>query len=246
MKKIFATALFFFLQTGAAFCEEVPAVNPNAPAPPSPLKVSVPHSERTKGNFLDVALDFMFVRFFNLDKNIEVTYDFFEINDARDLAFKNVRVKSLYPDATGTVVIKKALFNFSDLMKAVKSEKISTSKIVFETVSGDLKVADAGKKTAQNPSGKVLRNVKGEAERLTLKDVPLVLWGKGARPNMLGAVSGRNVVVTVSNPSERFAASSVEAKDVDFSAGKVTFSSAVVDGREYRDAPSFLKAVGKK
>ena len=252
MKIFFKILLVFLLWTEAVRSETVAPENASldAPASPSPLQVSVPHSERTKENFLDAALDFLFMRFFKLYKGLEITYGFFEINSQRDLVFTNFKVKSSRPEATGTVVAQKVVFDFSDFMNTLKSQKSSLSKVEIENVSGDLKVADKVKKSEKNPSGKKLRHVRFKAEAVTLKDVTLALWARNARPDTLAEeVSGKNIRVTISDPLERYAASSVKVEGLKLPSGKIenmTFSSATVDGKGIADGFSFLKAVKRQ
>ena len=243
MKNFFKVLIVFLLWTQAAPCETLQAENKSAdaPAPPASVHISVPHSERTKGNFMDIALDFLFSRFFKMYKDFDITYDFFEINTERDLVFTNFKVKSLRSDVAGTVVAQKVVFDFSDFMNALKSQRASTSKIGLEKVSGNLKIGRPVK------GGKVFRDAKFKADQVTLKDVVLAVWAKGSSPDKLAEeISGKNVSVTITNPSEKYAASSVEVKGLKPPHGKIkslTFSSATVDGREYTDVLSFLKAV---
>ena len=252
MKNFFKILSVFLLWTDAVRCETVAAENASAdaPVPSSPLRVSVPHSERTKGNFLDAALDFLFVRFFKLYKGLEITYDFFEINTQRDLVFTNFKVKSSRPEATGTVVAQKVVFDFSDFMNTLKSQKSSLSKVELENVSGDLNIAGRVKKNGEKTSGKKLRRARFKAEAVTLKNVTLALWSKDARPDTLAEeVSGKNIRVTISDPLERYAASSLKVEGLKLPSGKienVMFSSATVDGKEFTDVFSFLKAVKRQ
>ncbi|MBR4127707.1 hypothetical protein IKP13_09885 [bacterium] len=216
------------------------------PAEPSPVKISVPHSERTKGNILDSALDFIFVRFFKSIKDVDVDYSFFEINAQRDLVFKNFSVKLKRSDIRGTVAAQKIVINFSDFMKALQASKIETSQVILDKLSGDLNFAGRKKEVDENnPVQEKRRHLKFKAGQVIFKDVVWAfLENVSDSVTVVGSVSGENAAATLSGPEEKYAASSVEVKEIKVKDGKeFIFSKATVNGEECNTRAAFLKAL---
>ena len=61
---------------------------------------------------------------------------------------------------------------------------------------------------------------------------------------VVGSVSGKNAAATLSDPEEKYAASSVEVKEIKVKDGKeFIFSKATVNGEEYDTRAAFLKAL---
>ena len=261
MKNFFKMMLFVLLFSGNAYSQEAQeaqktkAVDPNAPAPAAPVQISVPHTGRTKGNILDAALDFVFVRFFKTFKNAEISYDFFEIDAERNLNFTNFMVKVKRPDVEGTVTIQKTKINFSEFMETLKSQTISATKITLEKVSGDLTIIKKSKpaadKTAGQTSAPVNRNrvLKFKADETVLKDVAVAFWSstpEKENKTIVGNLLGKNIKVALSNPEERYAVSLIDVKDIKIPKNKIkdlTIASATADGKEYADKASLLRAL---
>ena len=245
-----------FLSSAAYAQSGETAVDANAPASASPLQIGIPHSGRTKGNLLDAGLDFMFSLFFKRFKDFEISYDFFEVNALQDLQFTNFKVVSKHPDARGTFLVKKAVVDFADFMETLKAQKATLSKIGLESVSGDFSVVETVKKTRTDADGKNVtvkekkaRRVVFSAASVQLKNVLLASWSNSSDEVVAGVAAGRDAKVILSDPDETYAASSVEVREISVPNGKLdktVFSSATVDGKEYRDAASFLQAVKKK
>lgn len=242
--------LMFSLSNGARSQTAAETVGADTiPAEPSPVKISVPHSERTKGNILDSALDFIFVRFFKKFKDVDVDYGFFEINAQRELVFTNFSVKSRNPFAQGTVAAQKIVIGFSDFMKALQAGKIETSQVILEKVSGDLNIVERKKKADENDSVREKRRrLKFTAGQVILKDVVWAFLEKVSDSvTVIGSVTGTNAAATLSDPEEKYAASSVEVKEIKVKDGKeFIFSKATVNGKEYDTREAFFKALKRK
>ena len=252
MNIFFKAVLVLFVLSGSAFAQETKenisseasqpaAADPNAPAPAAPYYIRIPHSERTKGN----PLDLMCVSFFKRYEDLEITYGFFEIDSQRKLVFTDFQIKVKRSDAAGTIVIKNVIVGLSEFMSALKSNKVEVSEAAFKNISGKMDLSDGAKGT---------RHLTLTAEEADLKNITLAMWRSGDSSEkfenaVFGEASARNVVLNLTHPKEKFAVSSVKIKDLVLPKGKAdefTFSSASVNGSEYTDRASFLQAVKKQ
>jgi len=252
MNKFFKIILFVFLLIGNAYAQsseetsvqtpqKEPSVDLNAPAPAAPFQLRIPHSERTKGNILDSALDFLFMRFFKNFENSEVSYEFFEVDNKMELNFKNFKIKITRPDIEGTVVIPKFVVNFSEFMEALKTKRFAFSKATINQPSVDLVLIKE----------KTRRKLKFTAKEMIVKDMTIVSWttknSAGTNSNVtIGAAFAENSLLTLSDPAEKYGASAIELKEIllpQSVLSKFTFVSAEVNGKTYQDKASFLQAV---
>ena len=140
-------------------------------------------------------------------------------------------------------------------MEFLKSRKIVTSKVVLKKLSADLKLI----KQKENPENQektkkteISRRLNLSASEVTLQDVFLFFLKNEAseasegKDSDVGTATGKNVKVTLSDPVEKYAASSVELKNIilpEDASGKIKISSAKANGKEYKDLPSFLQAI---
>ncbi|MBR1777062.1 MAG: hypothetical protein IJ752_00545 [Alphaproteobacteria bacterium] len=264
MKKIFIMFLAFLLSgnalaqteggNGSSQTGNTQAVDPNTPAPASLVQIKIPHSERTKGNILDAALDFLFIRFFNRYPGVGISYDFFEIDSQNNLNFKNFKAKIALADVQGTVVVSNVLVDFSEFMETVKSSKAEISKITFKDISGDLQLiknkAVSETQTQTEKTEESRRRLKISAQEIMLKDFLFAFWGKNSNSDWTsGDILAQKILVTLSNPTEKYAANSIEVKKISFPQRKVanlTFSSAELDGKQYDNRQDLLKAMKRQ
>ena len=264
--RFFLHVLFFalFLYDGACFAEEqtpLPAsatsesdvADPNAPAPAPSLQIRVPHSERTKGNLLDSALDFLFVSFFKSVKSAEISYDFFEIDRHFDLVFTNMKAVFSRPDIKGTVVCSKIVVSFSEFMNVVKTKKLILSKAEIDGVSVDLDLPETspGKKKPQNRKLDVSIK-KAVLENVligSIKEKKVAEKERNAKEIAVKKVTAENFDMTLSNPTEKYKASNIVINDVFMVGNKVdttNFGSMQVNGREYPERDAMIKALKQR
>lgn len=248
-KKVFMLAALLLSGNALAQTQSDSSPKPNSEeaAPESSVQISIPHSERTKGNILDAALDFLFIRFFNQFEGIKISYDFFEIDAQRDLIFKNFKVNVSRADVKGDVSFSKVLFDFSEFLKMIKSSKMEISKIVLAGPKANLTLIR--KKTAS--SGKqsdIQRQLKISAEELIVHKFLLAIWDKDPEKEgyvLFGRAETKNAKVSLSNPSEKYFTKAASIKDITVSDGlkKIGIASAEEDGKKYDNLQAFLKAV---
>lgn len=249
MKKFFIALSLFFVMTGSMQAQENPAVtDPDAPAPASPFYIPIPHSDRTKGNLFDAALDFLFSRFFKSFKD-PTTYEFFEVDKNNNLIFTNLKMNLNRANAKGVISVGKAMFNLNEFVEGIKSKKLMLSQTTLEKISIDIKV----KKTFSSSPEQTEDNnrvVKASAETVKLDTARLLAWGEKKTEDIsIKSVSGQQLKIDLSNPDEKYAAKTVTMQNIVVSADdpihKTTFERAVVDGKSYQDSDAFLKAIRK-
>ena len=197
-----------------------------------------------------MALDFLFIRFFNRYPGVNISYDFFEIDSQKNLSFKNFTAKITRPDVQGSVVVDNILVDFSEFMNVIKSSKAEISKINLERVSGDMEII---KSQTEQPAGKTQENrrqLKISVREIELRKFILAFWGAGQNPDQaLCDASARDFRLSLSNPTEEYAAASAIVNGIVFKEKKtasVTFSSAEVDGKKYDTPQELLKAIKRK
>lgn len=253
MKKFFIALSFFVIMTGSVVAQdenavaqqENTAVDLNAPAPASPLYLRIPHSERTKRNILDSTLDFFFSRFFKSLKD-PISYEFFEKKD-NNLIFSNLTMNFNRSGAKGILRVERAMFDFSEFINGIKENKLELSQTVLEKVSLNIRVnGPKGKEGAENSA----RDVKALAESVELKNIRLIAWGERKNEDInIERASGKKIEVVLTNPAERYAATSADMQEIVISADdpvhKTTFARASADGKSYQDSKSFLQAIKK-
>ena len=240
-------ALLFLSNSAVAQTQGVSEADLNKSAPESPVQVKIPHSERTRGNILDAALDFLFIRFFNRFEGVDISYDFFEIDAQRNLAFKNFKIKVMHSGVKGDISFSKVLLDLSEFMETIKNSKMEISKIVFEKTKADL-VLTRKKSDASGQQKEYQRRLNVSADELILQNFLLAIWDEGHREGeqvVFGRALTKNAKLSVSNPNEKYFAASASMKDISVSVkhGTVRFSSAEADGKKYDNLSAFLKAV---
>ncbi|MBO4644622.1 MAG: hypothetical protein J5716_08465 [Alphaproteobacteria bacterium] len=248
--------LFVFLLSGGAYAQETPAAqaDPATPAPETGVRIRIPHSERTKGNILDAALDFVFMRSFKQFKGLDITYDFFEVDSNYDLNFTNFKVEVKRSNAQGTISVQKIVINFSEFMTFLKSRKALTSKVLLEKLAVDLKLIK--KKNKDGTEKEKTRRLKISSKEVFIKDMLVYAPSEeDAEPEKdtkeeklrIKQATGKESKVSLSNPAEKYAASSFELNDIvvtfDDSSERVEVSSAKANGKSYENVSSFLKAI---
>ena len=218
--------------------EKTLPVDPNKPAPPSPIQLRIPHSQRTRANVLDSMIDFLLTQYFKLFENAAISYDYFEIDKAFDLNFTNFTVKITRSDIQGTVVISKAKVNFDEFLAFIKGKKLLISKLELTKPSVDMTLIENEKK----------RSLKYSAEKMMLNNISLFLvLKKGQKEDInIGSVSAEKAALVLSNPAEKYSVSAAQMKDVlllDKNFNQFSFSSVDVDGKTYTDRSAFLQAI---
>ncbi len=245
MNIFFKIILFLFVFAGVAGTSraQTPAGDPNAPAPEAPIKLRIPHSQRTKDNILDSVLDFAFVQYFKLFKNAKISYDFFEIDKNYDLNFTGFTIQITRPDLQGNIVFPKAKINLSEFLAFIKGKQLMVSQIELTGPSADMTLIE------EKQGGEQKRSLKYSAEKMTMKNIlmPIIKETQNEKQSMtVGTVSAEKASLGLSNPREKYAVSSVEIKDFVLSEegiDRISFSSAETGGKVYTDRAAFLRAI---
>lgn len=245
MNIFFKIMLFLFVFAGVAGTSraQTPAGDPNAPAPEASLKLRIPHSQRTKDNILDSVLDFAFVQYFKLFKNAKISYDFFEIDKNYDLNFTGFTIQITRPDLQGNIVFAKAKINLSEFLAFIKGKQLMVSQIELIGSSADMTLIE------KKQGGEQKRSLKYSAEKMTMKNIlmPIIKDTQNKKQSMtVGTVSAEKASLGLSNPREKYAASSAEIKDFVLSEegiDRISFSSAETGGKVYTDRAAFLRAI---
>ena len=267
--KVFFNVIFLLLFLSANPCpaeeqiasaaspeQKKEAVDLNAPAPASPLKIKLPRSERTRENILDTALDFLFVRLFKNIKNMEFSYDFFEIDGNFDLHFKNFKVKLSRPNIQGTIEISKFSAAFSEFMNAIKSQQLLLSDVKLENLTADLRLIRKDKTEAENEKEEAkkenpARNLKISAQKIALKNLSFLSW-KNAKEEkkdkniLIGELMAENAALSLSDPNEKYGAKKVVVKDIsasEYNIRDLEFSFAEVNGKKQNNREELFKAL---
>lgn len=245
MNIFFKIMLFLFVFAGVAGTSraQTPAGDPNAPAPEASLKLRIPHSQRTKDNILDSVLDFAFIQYFKLFKNAKISYDFFEIDKNYDLNFTGFTIQITRPDLQGNIVFPKAKINLSEFLAFIKGKQLMVSQIELIGSSADMTLIE------KKQGGEQKRSLKYSAEKMTMKNIlmPIIKDTQNKKQSMtVGTVSAEKASLNLSNPREKYAASSAEIKDFVLSEegiDRISFSSAETGGKVYTDRAAFLRAI---
>lgn len=248
MNIFFKIMLFLFAFTGApASRAQTPAADPDAPAPESPIQLRIPHSQRTKDNILDSVLDFAFIQFFKLFKDVEISYNFFEVGINGDLNFTDFKVKVSRPSLQGVAAVSKINVDLKEFLSFIKGKQLVISKVELTGVSADMTLIE--KKDEKEKK----RSLKYLAKQMTLNNVVLDEFGnrREKKKNKAYDFSAKTVTAAgaslrLSNPAEKYAVSKAEIKDVvlsDKGADKISFSSAQVNAKTYTDRAAFLQAI---
>lgn len=245
MNIFFKIMLFLFVFAGVAGTSraQTPAGDPNAPAPEASLKLRIPHSQRTKDNILDSVLDFAFVQYFKLFKNAKISYDFFEVDKNYDLNFTGFTIQITRPDLQGNIVFAKAKINLSEFLAFIKGKQLMVSQIELIGSSADMTLIE------KKQGGEQKRSLKYSAEKMTMKNIlmPIIKDTQNKKQSMtVGTVSAEKASLNLSNPREKYAASSAEIKDFVLSEegiDRISFSSAETGGKVYTDRAAFLRAI---
>lgn len=245
MNIFFKIMLFLFVFAGVAGTSraQTPAGDPNAPAPEASLKLRIPHSQRTKDNILDSVLDFAFVQYFKLFKNAKISYDFFEVDKNYDLNFTGFTIQITRPDLQGNIVFAKAKINLSEFLAFIKGKQLMVSQIELIGSSADMTLIE------KKQGGEQKRSLKYSAEKMTMKNIlmPIIKDTQNKKQSMtVGTVSAEKASLNLSNPREKYAASSAEIKDFVLSEegiDRISFSSTETGGKVYTDRAAFLRAI---
>ena len=97
--------------------------------------------------------------------------------------------------------------------------------------------------------GEQKRSLKYSAEKMTMKNIlmPIIKDTQNKKQSMtVGTVSAEKASLNLSNPREKYAASSAEIKDFVLSEegiDRISFSSAETGGKVYTDRAAFLRAI---
>ncbi len=234
--------VFVFVGTAEPSLAETSAVDPNMPAPESPIKLRIPHSNRTKANLLDAVIDFALTQYFKLFKNATISYDFFEIDTNYDLNFTNFSIKLHQPSLNGTISAPKIKVNFKEFLAFIKGDGLVLPRIEITKPSVDLTLVEKNGETEKK------RSLKSAADKIMLEKIyPTVSKRQHYRIVELKveSMSGVKISVTLSNPKEKYAVSQVVMKDVLLpeKIKNLTFSSIEADGKTYTDRAAFLQAI---
>ena len=224
--KFFFAFIALFSTACAARAETADA---NAPAPESPVKIRLLHSERTKDNIADSVADFMLTQFFKQFAGLDISYRFLEIDASRDLVLSGFKIVVDRLNVRGTFAAEKVKVDFSEVRKLIMEQKLILTRVGLTGVKWSLRF-DAGEIVLDGVlAGAVVNDPNNK--------IPAVLT--------IDAAFARKAALTLTNPDEKFAAQSAELTKValpDAALNAVRFERAVVDGREYDGRDAFLKA----
>ena len=224
--KFFFAFIALFSTACAARAETADA---NAPAPESPVKIRLLHSERTKDNIADSVADFMLTQFFKQFAGLDISYRFLEIDASRDLVLSGFKIVVDRLNVRGTFAAEKVKVDFSEVRKLIMEQKLILTRVGLTGVKRSLRF-DAGEIVLDGVlAGAVVNDPNNK--------IPAVLT--------IDAAFARKAALTLTNPDEKFAAQSAELTKValpDAALNAVRFERAVVDGREYDGRDAFLKA----
>ena len=198
-------------------------------------------------------MDFVFSRFFKKFKNLEFTYDFFEIEGGFNLSFSNLKVKISRTDLNGTIQISKAVVGFSEFMRIIKTQHITLSEATFNTISADLKLIEK-KKSAEGNAEQKERRLKISARKAVLKNASFLVRSKPAKGEekkdekkiTIGDLFIEYGALILSDPTEKYGAKTISVKDISLSkpsAKDIQFGTAEVNGRKQNGREAFLKAL---
>lgn len=237
--KFFFAFIALFSTACAARAETADA---NAPAPESPVKIRLLHSERTKDNIADSVADFMLTQFFKRFAGLDISYRFLEIDASRDLVLSGFKIVVDRLNVRGTFAAEKVKVDFSEVRKLIMEQKLILTRVGLTGVKSDMtlfvKNSDV-KRSLRFDAGEIILDgvLAGAVVNDPNNKIPAVLT--------IDAAFARKAALTLTNPDEKFAAQSAELTKValpDAALNAVRFERAVVDGREYNGRDAFLKA----
>ncbi|MGN0904160.1 MAG: hypothetical protein ACI4PW_03285 [Alphaproteobacteria bacterium] len=245
--------LFVALSAAPALSAEDPASAPVAPALPAApaaeaprTTITIPHSSRTKDNFADIALDFLLTGWFSNFENVTVKYEFMETSLRQSfITFKDFSIVWNRPDIKGTVSFGTFHIGLKDLLNFLKTQVFYVQNVTVEKLKVDL--------TPVKENGEKARRVRASAAKIVLQNANLYAQGKGPTGSAQGDFTVQSVVVekgtlNLSDPKERYNASSAKAEGVILHAKppyNVRFTSAAVDGKEYKTFDELKAALEK-
>ena len=212
---------FLVFVTISAFAETQNNAAP-APRPAAPI-VNIPHSSRTKGNFSDIALDFMLTKLFEKQKGVKITYDFLESSFSdRTVAFKNLTVSPERDSLKGVIRLGLVRLNLKDLLNFIDTGAMTVAQIDASNVKISLDFYENGQKVRSYLAG--ADNVKIDQMTQPLNTAETVF----------STTQVKNGRLYIPQTKERFAAQSVIMKDftVYLSGDKhISLKSANIDGK---------------
>ena len=158
-----------------------------------------------------------------------------------ELNLTNFKIKITRLNTEGAVIIPKFIVNFSEFMEALKTKRLAFSTATLNQPSADFVLIRE----------KTRRKLKFTAKEMIVKDMTIVSWTSksSAETNgnvTIGSVLAKNSLLTLSDPAEKYGASSIELKELLLPGSvlpKFTFVSAEANGITYQDKASFLQAI---
>lgn len=226
--KLISAFLVFVTISASAFAEV--QNNATSAQPPAAPVVNIPHSSRTKGNFSDIALDFMLTKLFEKQKGVKITYDFLESSFSdKTVAFKNLTVTPERDSLKGVIRLGLVRLNLKDLLDFIDTGVMTVAQIDASNVKISLDFYDKGQKVRSYLAG--ADNVKIDQITQPLNTAETVV-----KENMLifSTTQVKNGKLYIPQTKERFAAQSLIMKDftVYLSGDKhISLKSANVDGK---------------
>lgn len=241
MKSFFAF-IALFLTVCAAARAETAVADPDAPAPESPVKIRLLHSERTKDNIADSVADFMLTQFVKRFKGLDISYRFLEIDANRDLVLSDFKIVVNRLNVQGTFTAAKLKVDFSEVGKWIREQKFVLTRVDLNDVKADM--------TLYAKNGDAKRGARWRAREVVLNGVPagaVVNDPNNKIPSVLTIDSAalRDAALSLSNPDEKFTAGRAELTKISMpnaALNALQFERAVVDGREYAGRDAFFKA----
>ena len=137
---------------------EEPKVPDNRPLP----QVTIPHSERTRSNVIDIVIDLALTSYFRRFTSFTFKYEFFEfLYDGSRLMFTNPSLTLDLPRLKGTIKVNKLEISVSELIMVLKNKGINLHDVTFRDLDVDLAFFDE--------AGKKVKTAKGTSEFLNFQ-----------------------------------------------------------------------------
>lgn len=245
--------MFAVLSAVPALAAEGPVSVPAVPALPAAAAaeaprttVTIPHSSRTKDNFADIALDFLLAGWFSKFENVTVKYEFMETSLRQSfITFKDFSIVWNRPDIKGTVSFGTFHVGLKDLLNFLKTQVFLVQNVTLENLKVDV--------TPVRENEEKPRRIRASAAKIVLQNARLYAQDKGPTGSRQGDFTLQSIDVekaslNLTQPAERFAASSAKAEGVilhPIPPYNVRFTSAVVDGKEYKTFDELKAALEK-
>ncbi len=226
--------------------ESEPVVDLNAPAPPSPFQIRIPHSERTKSNLLDSTVEFLFSTFVKRfeKKDVYFSYEFFEIEPGFILCFKNFNVDVKRKDATGNLHAQNLNIAFSDFVLFLKEKTVVLGKITLQDFKLDLELIEK----------KATRKMKAKAKEVVLNHMRLISFHQDVakegdmQNTTFSEISILDGNLSLSEPKESYQAKNLKLLEVLLPQSvikKMSFSSATANNKTFHTMGALLNEIKK-